>query len=283
VKFGVSYNTGAYGVVDPDAMIAVARHAEACGFESFYVPEHVALYPGASFGAVTFPADLPIADPLECLSFVAAVTERILLGTGVLLLPYHQPVVLAKRLATIDLLSKGRMRLLGIGVGSLPGEAAAVGVDYTTRGRRADEAIDALRLLWAGDENGVSFDGEFYSFASACSFPKPSRPLPIHIGGSSPAAARRAGLRGDGYFPGGRLTPAERASQIELMRATARDAGRDPSALEVTRWGSIDMTAADVAQEAAQGVDRLVVGPASADLSEQRDQLTAFAERLALR
>ena len=178
MKFGVNYNTGAYGVVDPDAMIAVARHAEACGFESFYVPEHVALYPGASFGAVTFPADLPIADPLECLSFVAAVTERILLGTGVLLLPYHQPVVLAKRLATIDLLSKGRMRLLGIGVGSLPGEAAAVGVDYATRGRRADEAIDALRLLWAGDENGVSFDGEFYSFASACSFPKPDPAAP---------------------------------------------------------------------------------------------------------
>ncbi len=272
MKFGVSYNTGAYGVVDPDAMIAVARHAEACGFESFYVPEHVALYPGASLGAVPFPADLPIADPLECLSFVAAVTERILLGTGVLLLPYHQPVVLAKRLATID-----------IGVGSLPGEAAAVGVDYATRGRRADEAIDALRLLWAGDENGVSFDGEFYSFASACSFPKPVRPLPIHIGGSSPAAARRAGLRGDGYFPGGRLTQAERASQIELMRATARDVGRDPGVLEVTRWGSIDMTADDVVREAGHGVDRLVVGPASANPAEQRDQLTAFAERLKLR
>jgi probable F420-dependent oxidoreductase len=282
VKFGVHYNTGTYGV-DPDALIALARHAEACGFESFYLPEHVALYPGASFGAVAFPADLPIADPLECLSFVAAATERILLGTGVLLLPYHEPVVLAKRLATIDLLSKGRMRLLTIGVGSLPGEAAAVGVDFATRGRRADEAIDALRLLWAGDENGVSFDGEFYSFAAACSFPKPVRPLPVHVGGSSLAAARRAGRRGDGYFPGGRLTEAERASQVELMRATARDAGRDPGALEVTRWGSIDMTADDVAQHAGRGVDRLVVAPGSAHLSEQRDQLSAFAARLALR
>jgi probable F420-dependent oxidoreductase len=246
------------------------------------VPEHVALYPGAGFGTVAFPPDLPIADPLECLSFVAAVTERILLGTGVLLLPYHQPVVLAKRLATIDLLSKGRMRLLGIGVGSLPGEAAAVGVDYATRGRRADEAIDALRLLWAGDENGVSFAGELVSFTAACSFPKPTRPLPIHIGGSSPAAARRAGLRGDGYFPGGRLTAAERASQIELMRATARDAGRDPGALEVTRWGSIDMTPEDVARQVGDGVDRLVVGPASANPTEQRDELSAFADRLAL-
>ena len=283
MKFGVMYNTGAYGGVDPDAMIAVARHAEACGFESFYVPEHVALYPGATVGAVTFPADLPVADPLECLSFVAAATERILLGTGVLLLPYHQPVVLAKRLATIDLLSKGRMRLLSVGVGSLPGEAAAVGVDYATRGRRADEAIDALRLLWAGDEHGVSFDGEFYSIKNACSFPKPAGRLPVHIGGSSAAAARRAGLRGDGYFPGGRLTEAELASQLELMRATARGAGRDPGALEVTRWGSVDLTAADVAEHAGRGVDRLVVGLASADLSEQRDQLTAFAERLSLR
>jgi probable F420-dependent oxidoreductase len=278
VKFGVMYNTGAYGGVDPDAMIAVARHAEACGFESFYVPEHVALYPGASVGAVTFPADLPIADPLECLSFVAAATERILLGTAVLLLPYHQPVVLAKRLATIDLLSKGRMRLLTIGVGSLPGEAAAVGVDYATRGRRADEAIDLLRLLWAGDENGVSFDGEFFSIVAACSFPKPAGTLPVHIGGSSRPAARRAGLRGDGYFPGGRLTDAERASQVELMRTTARDAGRDPDALEVTRWASADMTADDVAAQAAAGVNRLVV-PAAADPAEQQDQLSDFAAR----
>jgi probable F420-dependent oxidoreductase len=282
VKFGVHYNTGSYGV-DPGALIAFARHAEACGFESFYLPEHVALYPGASVGAMTFPADLPIADPLECLSFVAAATERILLGTGVLLLPYHEPVVLAKRLATIDVLSKGRMRLLTIGVGSLPGEAAAVGVDYATRGRRADEAIDALRLLWAGDENGVSFDGEFFSFAAACSFPKPLQPLPVHVGGSSPAAARRAGRRGDGYFPGGRLTEAERTSQLKLMRAAARDAGRDPDALQVTRWGSIEMTAEDVAQHAARGVDRLVVAPGSVHLSEQRDQLAAFADRFALR
>src|SRR5271169_3325062 len=144
MKFGISYNTGYYGV-DPDGMIAVARHAEDCGFESFYAPEHIALYPGARAGAVEFPPALPIADPLETLSFVAAATDRILLGTAVLLLPYHHPVVLAKRLATIDVLSKGRMRLLTVGVGALPGEAAAAGVDFATRGRRADEAIDVLR------------------------------------------------------------------------------------------------------------------------------------------
>jgi probable F420-dependent oxidoreductase len=281
VKFGVMYNTGVYGV-DPDAMIAVARHAEDCGFESFYVPEHIALYPGAAVGPAVFPPATPIADPLECLSFVAAATQRILLGTGVLLLPYHHPVVLAKRLATVDLLSKGRMRLLTIGVGSLPGEAAAAGVDYATRGRRADEAMDALRLLWAGDESGVSFDGEFFSFTEVCSFPKPTAPLPVHVGGSSRAAARRAGLRGDGWFPGGRLTEEERASQIGLMRTTASDAGRDADALEYTRWGSIDMTADDIEAHAARGTTRLVFGPASTDLDEQREQLSAFAGRAGL-
>ncbi len=279
MRFGLVYNTGYVGGVDPDAMIALARHAEDCGFESFYVPEHIALYVGATIYGSAFPPATPIADPLECLSFVAAATERILLGTAVLLLPYHHPVVLAKRLATIDLLSKGRMRLLTVGVGSLPGEAAAAGVDYATRGRRADEAIDVLRLLWAGDENGVSFDGEFFSLKQVCSFPKPTAPLPLHVGGSSPAAARRAGARGDGYFPGGGLTAAERASQVELMRSTARDAGRDAGTLEYTRWGSIDMTAADVEAQAELGVNRLVIGPASADLDEQRDQLSAFADR----
>jgi len=132
-----------------------------------------------------------------------------------LLLPYHHPVVLAKRLATIDVLSQGRMRLLTVGLGVLPGEAQAMGVDFATRGRRADEAIDVLRLLWTGGESGVSFDGEFFAFQNMCSFPKPhnAETLPIHVGGSSKAAARRAGRRGDGYFPGGRLTADERASQ----------------------------------------------------------------------
>jgi probable F420-dependent oxidoreductase len=283
VKFGISYNTGYYGV-DPDTMAAYAKHAEDCGFESFYMPEHIALYPGAMLGPSEIPPSLPIADPLQCLGFIAAVTERIILGTGILLVPYHLPVVLAKRLATIDALSKGRMRLLTVGVGSLPGEAQAAGVDFATRGRRADEAIDVMRLLWAGDENGVSFDGEFFSFTKLCSFPKPhmTATLPIHVGGSSRAAARRAGLRGDGYFPGGALSSQERAIQIEIMRQTALEAGRDADALEYTRWGSIDMSAADVEAFAARGATRLVVSTSAIDRHEQRDEISAFAERLKL-
>jgi probable F420-dependent oxidoreductase len=280
MKFGISYSTPFFGV-DPDGMVSYARHAEACGFESLYLPEHVALYPGAKIGPMELTPSLPFGDPLDCLSFVAAATQRILLGTAALLLPYHQPVLLAKRLATIDVLSKGRMRLLTVGVGALPGEAQAVGVDFATRGRRADEAIDVLRLLWAGGEDGVSFAGEFYNFDGVCSFPKPVDVdhLPIHVAGSSRAAARRAGLRGDGYFPGGALTPNERRVQFELARTTAAEAGRDADTLEYTRWGSIDMSTQDVEAFAEQGVTRIVVSPTGADPARRHDEMSAFAER----
>ncbi|MFJ9779670.1 TIGR03619 family F420-dependent LLM class oxidoreductase [Amycolatopsis sp. NPDC101161] len=281
MKFGISYSTPHLGV-DPATLTRFARDAEDLGFESLYLPEHIALQPGAKIGAMELDPALPYGDPLECLAFVAAGTRRILLGTGVLLLPYHHPVVLAKRLATLDLLSGGRLRLLTVGVGALPGEAAAAGVDFATRGRRADEAFDVLRLLWEGDETGVSHDGEFFRFADVCSFPKPTGRLPIHVGGSSPAAARRAGRRGDGYFPGGRLTPDERRHQFGLARAAAADAGRDPDALQYTRWGSLGMSEVDVERLADEGVTRLVVSPSTADPVAQREELAAFAERFAL-
>lgn len=273
MKFGISYNTAAYGM-DPDRLIRFAQRAEACGFESFYVPEHLVLYPGASVYGHELPTDLAVADPLDVLSFVAAATRRIVLGTAVLLIPYRNPIVLAKRLATIDTLSRGRMRLLTVGLGSLPGEAAAVGVDFATRGRRADESIDTLRLLWG--EDGVPVNG-----VSVCLNPKPFNGdiLPIHVAGSSAAAARRAGLRGSGYFPGGALSVSERAARWELVRSTAASNGRDPSTLEYTRWGSINVASEQVDALSAEGVTRLVVNATADSLDEQLDQLSAFTSR----
>ena len=283
MKFGIQYNSAYYGV-DPDVIAGYAKHAQDCGFESIFIPEHVVLYPGATLGTTPIDPSLPLLDPLACLGFIAAATERIILGTAVLQLPYHHPVTLAKRLATIDVLSKGRMRLLTIGLGSLPGESDALGIDHATRGRRADEAIDVMRLLWAGDATGVSFSGEFFAFSNLVSFPKPhhARTLPIHVAGSTRPAARRAGLRGDGYFAGGRVGSEERALQIDLMRATAREAGRDADRIELSRWGSIEMSQDDVEALAAAGATRVVVSATSADPQVQREEISAFAERLKL-
>ncbi|MEV0357257.1 TIGR03619 family F420-dependent LLM class oxidoreductase [Nocardia sp. NPDC050697] len=278
MKFSVSYPTPMHGA-DPDTLVTFARHVETCGFEGLYVPDHVALYPGARIGANEVPTTLPFPDPLDCLTFVAAHTDRLLLGTGVLLLPYRHPILLAKRLATLDRLSKGRLRLLTVGVGGLPGEAKALGIDYATRGRRADEALDVLRLLWSGGPDGVEFHGEFFDFTEVCVYPKPSTAdFPIHIGGSSPAAARRAGRRGAGYFAGGMLTPDERAHQLTLARAEAATAGRNPDELEYTRWGSTGLTLDDIAALTAEGVDRVVVNASLSPLNQQLDELSAFAE-----
>ncbi len=194
MKFGLSYNSAFYGT-DPDQMIAIARHAEACGFESFYVPEHIALYPGATVGSAAIPPAIPIADPLVALSFVAAATKRILLGTGVLLVPHHHPVALAKRLATIDVLSKGRMRLLTVGVGALPGEAEAAGIDFASRGRRADEAIDVLRLLWAGRRERRQLRRRVLHLRRTCAaFPSRWPRARCRCTSAAPAGPRRGGL-----------------------------------------------------------------------------------------
>jgi probable F420-dependent oxidoreductase len=280
-SFALTYASAFFGP-DPDRLLKVAVQAEESGFEAFYVPEHVALYPGAKIGAWEVPTDLPFLDPLDVLTFVAARTERILLGTAVLLLPYHHPVTLAKRLAGIDVLSRGRMRLLTIGVGGLPGEAAAVGIDYTTRGRRTDEAIDVMRALWEENASGATFHGEFFTLDDIFSYPKPLADLPIHVGGSSEAAARRTGLRGNGWLPSGSLSEEQRKTLWALVRSTAQQAGRDPDAIAYTRMGSLEISPEGVEKMAAEGVTRIMVSAPAGEPDEQCAQLVEFAERFGL-
>ena len=276
---------------DPDWMVSFADHLERCGFESFVVVEHTVLvtrygsvYPYDRSGRVGLAADCPIPYPLDLLAFLAGRTSRLGLATGVLVLPNHHPVVLAKQAATLDVLSGGRLRLC-VGVGWLKEELEACGAEFDSRGRRADEQLAALRALWADQPQGASYHGEFFSFDDVMCCPKPvaGERLPVHIGGHSRAAARRAGRFGDGFQPLG-VTGRHLASLISLMRAEAASAGRDPAGLEVSLGHTVTKIDAERAGSLIdQGADRIVLTmPPTTDIEQAKDILSACAQRLSL-
>ncbi|MCV7099489.1 LLM class F420-dependent oxidoreductase [Mycobacterium palustre] len=291
MKVGVVAPVAAGVTADPDWMAAFAGHLERCGFESIVVVEHTVLatqydsvYPYDSSGRVGLAADCPIPDPLDLLAFLAGRTSTLGLATGVLVLPNHHPVVLAKRAATVDALSGGRLRLC-VGVGWLKEELQACGAEFATRGRRADEQLAVLRELWADRPQGASHHGEFFAFDNAMCYPKPvaGAALPIHIGGHSRAAARRAGRLADGFQPLGVAGP-QLASLLTQMRDEAAAAGRDPAALEVSLGHAVTKIDAERAGGLVeQGADRLVLSmPPTTDIEEAKDILSACAQRLSL-
>ncbi len=292
MEFGIIPPVRTGATADPDWMTAFARHVEASGYESLVVVEHAVVisdyastYPYAKSGKMPLPDDCRIPDPLDLMAFLAAVTDRITLATGVLVVPNHQAVVLAKRIATVDVLSKGRVRMC-LGVGWMEEELRATGADPRTRGRRMDETIEAMRVLWADSgPEGAAFSGEFVNFQHAHSFPKPARSagVPLHIGGHSEAAARRAGRLGDGFQPLG-LSPEDLALRLEQVRQSAVDAGRDPEAIEISVSGYLPTTTEDdVAAAEAAGVDRMLLSTSmSEDLDGLADEVSAFATRFGL-
>ena len=190
-------------------------------------------------------------DPLIWMAYVAAATSRIKLATGILILPQHNPVIAAKQIATLDYMTGGRV-LLGIGVGWLKEEFDAIGATFENRGRRTDEYIAAMRELWSAD--APNFEGKFVRFKDAFMRPKPvNRSVPIIIGGHTEAAARRAGRLADGFFPGRGLP----MDLLDIVRRTAREAGRDPAAVEITVGIPDDLTT--LPDIAAAGVSRVLV------------------------
>ncbi|HEX9697322.1 MAG TPA: LLM class F420-dependent oxidoreductase [Actinomycetota bacterium] len=269
MKFGIT-GVNAGRRVRPEHAGVLARMAEEAGFESLWAVEHVVVpagyasrYPYSEDGKMPGRDEIAIGDPLVWLTYAAAVTERINLATGILILPQRNPVLLAKECATLDQLSGGRL-LLGIGVGWLEEEFRALGIPFEQRGARTDEYVAALRVLWEQDE--PTFDGRFASFDRALSYPKPARPIPIIVGGHTEAAARRAGRIGDGFFPWG-LGPAHLAGLLTVMREAATEAGRDPSSIEVTS-GAMD--ADSIRALADAGVDRIVTPAFARDADELR-------------
>jgi probable F420-dependent oxidoreductase len=279
MKWGVLF--ASTGFPDPVSAVELAQAAEAAGFESLWAPEHVVVSPTSTVGynendhwdRLYRRGGIP--DPLTWLTFVAAHTSTIRLGTNVVVLPQHSPFVFAKTAATLDVLSGGRAEL-GIGVGGIAEDFAALGIATTDRGRRMDEQIAVLRALWR--EDVASFEGTFYRFAGIRSDPKPVRgAIPLHIGGTSAAAIERAGRVGDGYFP--YVPPGEDVHVVlprilSELRAAAERAGRDPSAIEITSGGARTVDAA--AWFAEQGVHRLTVAVRARSGDELREELARF-------
>jgi probable F420-dependent oxidoreductase len=267
MKFGLMFvNAGPFS--DPDLLAHLAVTAENCGFESLWTVEHVVIpkgyqtpYPYAKDGKIPGGEDVAIPDPLLPLGFVAALTKKIRLATGVMILPQRHPLYVAKEMATLDLLSGGRT-ILGIGSGWLKEEFDALGLDFHARGARTDEAIQSMRACWG--DGPASFQGKQFNFGPLMSFPKPVQKggVPVHIGGHSPAAAKRAGRFGDGFFPA--LNDAARLKELfGLMREAAVNAARDASRIELSCIGRANLEALKPLAEV--GIARVIFAPPGFD------------------
>jgi probable F420-dependent oxidoreductase len=242
----------------------VSAAAERCGFATLWSGEHVVMvdrsasrYPYSDDGQIAVPAQADWIDPMVGLSFAAATTSTIGVATGVLLLPEHNPVHLAKQAATLDSLSSGRLTL-GIGIGWSREEFDALGVPFERRGARTAEYVAAMRTLWRDDV--ASFSGEFVGFDSVRVNPKPvhDRRIPIVLGGNSDAALRRAAAWGDGWYGFNVDGVAAVAERVTTLRALCRESDRSPEELQLA-VALRDPHPSDAAALADLGVDELVV------------------------
>src|SRR5262245_18093670 len=254
--FAINYGTCA----DPKMAVRVARHAEAAGFESVWTGEHIVL-PDPQPRGFTMPPTLPFFDTVVALTLVATHTTTIRVATGIILLPLRNPAVLAKELASVDVVSGGRL-IAGFAAGYIPGEFAASGVPMTDRGARMDEFLRVLMALWAMDS--PQYQGRFVSIQGVDAQPRPvQRPgPPIVVGGEAPAALRRAVTMANGWY-GFATTPADAGESIATLRQLAQERERPtelgPLELTVTPVGPLNHATVD--QYRALGVDWLVLFP----------------------
>jgi len=287
MNFGLMFsNAGPFS--SPELFEVLATSAEAAGFESLWTVEHVVVpvgyeskYPYSPTGRMPGTEDSPISDTLVALAYAAALTKRIRLATGIVILPQRHPVYLAKEYATLDVLSRGRA-IAGVGIGWLREEFEVLGVPFEERAARTEESVRALRSLWR--EGAEPFDGDFYRWPAVESNPRPVQPggVPIVVGGHVEGAARRAARVGDGFFP-------VRGSFEELPRlfAAMRDecgkTGRNPEEIELTTGATAEVDLDTVRRYEDLGLSRLVLGPTAFDPEGLRRMLGEFGERVIAR
>lgn len=270
-----------------DTIVAFARRLEALGYDSLWASDHVVIpwrissrYPYGATGEFPLPPTTPFLEPLTTLALVAGVTERIRLGTTVLVLPHRHPVLVAKMLATLDHLAPGRV-ILGAGVGWMREEIELFGVPYQRRGAWSDEALRIMRLCWT--EERPHFSGKFFSFEALGFAPKPARgTIPIWIGGHTPAAWRRVAELGDGWhaaFP----APDELERALRRLREACGQVGRDFGALTLSaRVGLPARKSADELVDELQALANLGIGHVILETrARDLDDMIATYERFA--
>jgi probable F420-dependent oxidoreductase len=276
VKIGISL-----GTLNPSLWREATVEADRLGYESIWMPEHLvipvamAASPHAGEEHPPIPANVPVFDVFSYLSFLAGQTAQIHFGTQVYNIGLRHPFVVARAVTTLDVISGGRLEF-GIGASWMEAEWEALGLDFHTRGRRVDEAIDVCRRLWS--EEVVEHHGEFFDFGPVMFEPKPSKGTapPLHIGGDGPAALRRAATVADGWIPMNHsleeIGPdARKIAQLRL------DAGR-PGAVEITLGGG-DNGIDDLRRRADLGIGRALVRPWTSS-KNALEGLRRFAEEV---
>ncbi len=284
MNFGLFFaNAGPFSV--PATFEALVRSADETGIESIWTVEHVVVpvgyesrYPYSEDGRMPGPESAPIPDPLVALSYAAAISKRIRLATGIVILPQRHPVYVAKEFASLDVLSGGRA-ILGVGIGWLEEEFRVLDVPFRERAARTEESVRAIRTLWKDEPE--AFDGRFYRWGPVQSNPKPvQKPgVPIVVGGHVEGAARRAARVGDGFFPALGEIPRLKGL-LDAMGDECGKLGRDPSEIEITCTCPPNPDVDTVRRYEDLGVSRLVIGPPGYDPEGLRKGLGEFAEKV---
>ena len=260
MKFGL-HSVNLHSCAYPEAAARLGRAAEAAGFESLWVADHVVL-PDPPVPGRPMAPDMRLLDPLVALTFLAAHTSRLRLATGVIILPQRQAVVLAKQLASLDVLSNGRV-IFGLGVGWCEPEMRATGASFKDRGRIGDDYLAAMRALWSQPK--PAHRGPHVAFDGVQAMPRPVQtPIPVVVGGRTPPAYRRAVTQGHGWYGFG-LDAAETEKSVSALREAAKRSSRPAELgtleISITPPGYDVPDRAMVNAYAAAGVDRLILRP----------------------